>query len=73
MLRDGRYDCSIALRRVDDGFDTGALIAKTYPISIPRGACVTDLHKITSPIAARLVRDEILRLLGERRANQAGA
>jgi methionyl-tRNA formyltransferase len=73
MLRDGRDDCSIALHRVDEGFDTGALIAKTDPISIPRGACVTDLHKITSPIAARLVRDEILRLLGERRATRAGA
>ena len=72
MLCDGSNACSIALHLVDDGFDTGALIAKTDPIPIPKGACVTDMHKITSLAAALMVRREVLRLIEERRALEVG-
>ena len=53
----------IAMHRVDEGFDTGELIAYSEPIGIPPHATVTDLHKITSPTAARLAATQIARIL----------
>ena len=59
MLNDGRETCAVTLHMVDDGFDTGKRMAVTPPIAIPKGATVVDLHKLTAPHAALLVREQL--------------
>ena len=54
LLDDKKEHTVIALHRVDDDFDTGELLEYSEKIFIPPNASVTDLHKITSPIAAKL-------------------
>lgn len=66
MLNDGRDDCAITLHLVDDGFDTGQRIAVSPPVAIPQGASVVDLHKITAPHAALLIREQLSRSLEAR-------
>lgn len=63
LLNDGSEYCVIALHKVDDGFDTGELVAFSERIAIPPGAGVVDLHKLTSPVAARLAVREMAHLL----------
>ncbi|MDX5362674.1 MAG: hypothetical protein LPJ91_00760 [Pseudazoarcus pumilus] len=63
LLDDRSEYCVIALHRVDDGFDTGELVACSERIALPPGAGVVDLHKLTAPVAARLAVREIARLL----------
>lgn len=63
LLDDRSEYCVIALHRVDDGFDTGELVARSERIALPPGAGVVDLHKLTAPVAARLAVREIARLL----------
>jgi methionyl-tRNA formyltransferase len=63
LLDDGAGYCVIALHKVDDGFDTGELVAFSERIAIPPGAGVVDLHKLTAPMAARLAADAIARCL----------
>lgn len=53
MKDDGQTSVVAALHQVDDGFDTGALLALSAPVSFPPHASVVDLHKITSPVFAR--------------------
>jgi methionyl-tRNA formyltransferase len=63
LLADRVAACTVVMHAVDDGFDTGALHARSEPIMIPPGVDVPDLHKLTSPLIARFARDEVLRLL----------
>ncbi|MFO1115902.1 MAG: formyltransferase family protein [Beijerinckiaceae bacterium] len=70
MLNDGRDTCAVTLHMVDDGFDTGERMAVSPPIAIPKGASVTDLHKITAPHAALLVRGQLDRALADDRVPQ---
>jgi methionyl-tRNA formyltransferase len=53
LIADGRRHTRVALHRVDAGFDTGELIALSPRVAIPPGATVVDMHKLTSPLAAR--------------------
>ena len=66
MIHDGARDCVITLHRVDDGFVTGERIAVSDRIYIPPGASVTDMHKMSSPTAALLVRAHLSQILTER-------
>jgi methionyl-tRNA formyltransferase len=66
MIRDGLRSCVIAMHHVDATFDTGTLVGKSDSIAIPAGSSVTDMHKITSPFAALLVRKEVARILKTR-------
>lgn len=63
LLDDASEYCVIAMHRVDDGFDTGELVAFSERIAIPAGAGVVDLHKLTAPVAARLAVREIERMV----------
>lgn len=61
LLDEGSEYCVIALHAVDDGFDTGELVALSERIAIPPGAGVVDLHKMTAPVAAALAVRELER------------
>lgn len=60
LIDDGHDHTAVALHRVDDGFDTGELIAMSPRIAIPPGVNVVDMHKLSSPVAARFVVDQLL-------------
>lgn len=63
-LQDDGHDHAVgALHRVDDGFDTGELIALSERIAMPAGTTVVDMHKITSPVIAKFAVPELLRLV----------
>jgi methionyl-tRNA formyltransferase len=66
MIQDGLQSCLIGMHAVDGTFDTGPLIANSSRIAIPPGASVTDMHKITGPIAALLIRRELARILASK-------
>jgi len=70
LRRDGHRQAVIALHHVDDGFDTGALVAYSERIDMPEHASVVDLHRLTAPVAAALVTREIGKLLD--RADSGG-
>jgi methionyl-tRNA formyltransferase len=53
----------IAMHRVDNGFDTGELIAYSERVPIPPHVGVVDLHKITSPSAGRLAATQIGKII----------
>jgi methionyl-tRNA formyltransferase len=53
MKDDGRESVVAALHLVDDGFDTGTLIAYSEPVAFPPEASIIDMHKLTSPLFAR--------------------
>jgi methionyl-tRNA formyltransferase len=53
----------IAMHRVDEGFDTGELIAYSERIAIPPHVSVVDLHKITSTVAGKLAAAEIKKII----------
>lgn len=59
----------IAMHRVDAGFDTGDLIAYSERIAIPPHVGVVDLHKITSPFAARLAAAQISKIIAHARSS----
>ncbi len=63
LRRDRHHQAVIALHHVDDGFDTGALVAYSERIDMPESASVVDLHMQTAPVAAALVTREISKLL----------
>lgn len=63
LLDDGASHCVICMHRVDSDFDNGELIKKSEPIAIPPDSSVVDLHKITSPMAALLAREELRGIL----------
>jgi methionyl-tRNA formyltransferase len=63
MIRDDLRSCAIGLHHVDATFDTGALVAKSERIAIPPGVSVPEMHKITSPLAALLLRQTVEKIL----------
>lgn len=63
LIGDGSEYCVIAMHAVDDGFDTGPLFAFSERIPIPPGADVVSLHKLTAPIAAKLVVEAVEKML----------
>lgn len=63
LLQDGVSYCSLTMHQVDAGFDTGKLLAVSAPVAIPPGVSVVDLHKLTSPLAAVLLREQLPGLL----------
>ncbi len=62
LMDDGHTYTTAALHRVDDGFDTGELMAMSERIAIPPGASVVDMHKISSPVIAKFAVSEIVKL-----------
>lgn len=65
LKRDGHRHAVVALHRVDDGFDTGPLLAYSPQVAMPPEASVVDLHRTTAPVAAQLVERELGRLLAQ--------
>lgn len=68
LLADGHRYAVIAMHRVDEQFDHGELIAYSERVFFPPQVGVTDLHKMTGPIAAKLAAREIARLIATRDA-----
>jgi methionyl-tRNA formyltransferase len=70
LKRDGMKYTKVAFHAIDEDFDTGPLIAMTPRIAIPDEVSVVDMHKITSPSAARLAGRELQKIInrGGRRA-----
>jgi len=63
LRRDGHRHAVLAFHHVDDGFDTGALVAYSERVDLPDGASVVDLHRLTAPVAAALVTREVEKIL----------
>ena len=63
LRRDGHRHAVLALHHVDDGFDTGALVAYSERVALPEDAGVVDLHRLTAPVAAALVTRELCSLI----------
>jgi methionyl-tRNA formyltransferase len=63
LLKDKSDHAVIAMHEVDDGFDTGKLIALSEKIYFPPDASVIDLHKSSSPLAAKFFAQELGKLL----------
>ncbi|WP_082591410.1 formyltransferase family protein [Duganella sp. Root198D2] len=63
LLDDGSDHAVIALHEVDEGFDTGRLVALSERIYFPPAASVVDLHKCTSPLAAKFLVQQLGKLL----------
>lgn len=63
LLDAGMDHTVIAMHEVDDGFDTGKLLALSERIYFPPASSVVDLHKRTSPVAASLLVRQLERLL----------
>lgn len=64
LLEDKCDHTAIALHEVDDGFDTGKLRALSEKIYFPPGASVVDLHRLSSPVAAKFFASELSKMLG---------
>ena len=63
LLDNGSDHVVIAMHQIDDGFDTGRLLALSEKIYVPAGASVVDLHKLTSPLAAKFFARELGKML----------
>lgn len=71
LLEDKSDHAVIAMHEVDDGFDTGKLIAISEKIYFPPDASVVDLHKSSSPMAAKFFAQELEKLLALREIEYA--
>jgi methionyl-tRNA formyltransferase len=60
---DGYSHACVAFHMVDAGFDTGRLIAVSDRIGFSPDATVIDLHKLTSPVAAKFAIAQISAIL----------
>lgn len=60
---DGHTHTQVAYHAVDDGFDTGQLVAMSERIGFPPNASVIDLHKMTSPLVAKFAFEQTLKLI----------
>jgi len=60
---DGYTHTQVAYHEVDDGFDTGKLLAMSERIGFPPNASVIDLHKMTSPLVAKFAFEQTLKLI----------
>ena len=64
LMDDGMEYTTVALHRVDAGFDSGELVAMSSRIAMPPGVSVVDMHKICAPVVARFVVPELLKVAG---------
>jgi methionyl-tRNA formyltransferase len=71
LLEEKSDHAVIAMHEVDNGFDTGRLVALSENIYFTPGTSVVDLHKSTSPIAAKLFTRELSKLIAARAINHA--
>jgi len=62
LMDDEQDHTKAALHRVDEGFDTGELIAMSERVAMPPDATVVDMYKITSPVIARFAVGELAKL-----------
>lgn len=62
LAEDSRDHTVAALHRVDDGIDTGELVAISPRVPMPPHASVTDMHKLSSPTFARFAVRELHRI-----------
>lgn len=69
LMQDGAKECFMTLHHVDGGFDTGARVCVSSPITIPDDASVPDMHRLSSPVAAMLVRHHLQQLLDARKSH----
>jgi methionyl-tRNA formyltransferase len=65
MIKDGQRECVLTVHHVDGGFDTGDRVFTSDAIPIPKGAGATDMHKISGPYAAQVVRRLVDQKLAE--------
>lgn len=65
MKRAGCRHAVLAMHHVDDGFDTGKLVAYSRRVDLPDDADVVERHRLTAPAAAELVTRELGRLLNQ--------
>lgn len=63
MLDDHRESCVVSIHEVDGDFDTGSRIGVSETVYIPPGVEPRDLHKMTSTVAALLVREQIINII----------
>lgn len=63
MLDDQQDSCVVSIHKVDGDFDTGKRIGVSETVYIPPGVEPKDLHKMTSTIAALLVREQIINII----------
>lgn len=63
LIDDGCDHSRAMLHRVDAGLDTGEAIALSPRVDIPPGVTVVDMHKLTSPVIAKFVIPELLKLV----------
>jgi methionyl-tRNA formyltransferase len=63
MFKQGEKICTITLHEVNEEFDQGGRVACSDAIMIPPGVTVTDMHKISAPVAACLLRKMLPGLL----------
>ncbi len=73
LLEDKSDHAVIAMHHIDDGFDTGALVAVSEKIYFPPATSVIDLHKSSSPVAAKFFINELSKLLASRASVDAAA
>ena len=66
LLDDKSDHAVIALHEVDDGFDTGRLVAISEKLYFPPTISVVDLHKASSPLAAKFFANELGKILDAR-------
>ena len=63
LIDDGAPYCVITMHKVDAGFDTGEVVARSPCIFIPPRATVVDMHKLSSPISGKLARAQLEKML----------
>ncbi|HAT33632.1 MAG TPA: formyltransferase domain-containing protein [Janthinobacterium sp.] len=73
LLEDRSDHLVIVMHEIDDGFDTGKLVAMSEKIFFPPHASVIDLHKSSSPLAAKFFAQELDKLLAARAISHAAA
>jgi methionyl-tRNA formyltransferase len=71
LADDGRDHTVAALHRVDDGIDTGELMAISPRVPMPPNASVTDMHKLSSPTFARFAVRELHKIAAQHFADLA--
>jgi len=63
MFEKNEKECVVTLHEVNEQFDQGRRIACSDIILIPPGVTVTDMHKISAPVTANLLRRTLPQLL----------
>ncbi len=69
LLDNGQDHAVVALHAVDNGFDTGNLLGLSEKIYFAPGSTVVDLHKATSPVAAKFFAAELAKMLAAQGVN----